>query len=278
MVMQARVVLRRLGEQAGLGVDELLAAYRGVVMSKLGSTAALWGAFDTAALLLLTEAGGHPTTCDVEQLVGLVVRVLPVLPPAHAARLLSALHCLRLTATPLETETAAALLAVLFPRLQVLRIPVGDASPSGASCSTALLDAESDDALADFPALEVLQIVVDRSLVGEAELRTALVGAEHRGVSALLGCLEVGQARLRSTACAVLQRLFETHDAVALLGQADAEAVRAAVARRVDDSRGPIRLAALALAATLAPALPHAAFANAAIDAAAGAPGCGRPT
>jgi hypothetical protein len=277
VLMQVRVVLRRLGERAGLGVDELLAAYRGVVMSQLGSTAALWGAFDTAALLLLTEMAGHPTMCDVEQLVGLVLRVLPVLPPVPAARLLSALYCLQLTATPLQTETATALLALLFPRLQVLRIPVGDVPPSGASDSTSLLDAASDDGVADFPALEVLRIVVDHSLVGEAELRTALVGPEQRGMSALLGCLEVGQARLRSTACVVLQRLLDMYDVVALVGQADAEAVRAAVARRVDDSRGSIRRAALALTATLTPALRPVMLANAASDAAAGAPGCGRP-
>jgi hypothetical protein len=67
---QARAVLRRLGAPVGLGVDELLAAYRGSVLSRLRSAAALWGAFDTAVLRLLTEGGAHPSPRDVAQLVG----------------------------------------------------------------------------------------------------------------------------------------------------------------------------------------------------------------
>jgi hypothetical protein len=111
-------------------------------------------------------------------------------------------------------------------------------------------------------ALDVLRIVVDHELVGEAELRAALLGAEQAGLNSLLGCLEAGQPRLRIAACAVLRRVLEVYGgAGAVLGReaGPAEAVAAAVARRVHDTHAGIRLAALRLAAELGRVLPRAA-------------------
>ena len=78
-----------------------------------------------------------------------MARVLPALPPAPAARLLPALRCLRLTATPLQAEAAAALLEALLPRLHL----EGDEPASSTSASDARggHDEESDEGRAEFP-------------------------------------------------------------------------------------------------------------------------------